>query len=497
VGRSSTSRCSAKHRNPSGGKPSRLTIRRLSLSALNPAPYNPRVQLKPGDPEFESLRRSVDAFGVVEPLVWNSRTGHLVGGHQRLAVLRARGDTHADVSVVDLPPAREKALNLALNRIQGRWDEDRLAELLRELVELPEIELTGFGLDEAWGIVEGAMPEATETESFDIAAAVEAVEQRGAVTKSGDLIELGGKDGHRLLCGDCTDPATVRRLMHGQRAALFATDPPYLVNYDGTNHPGKSQSKRRTTSRPAHSQTRSNGGARRGVGGNKDWSGTYGVTWDDADANSDLYDRFVRVAVDEAIDPRAAWYCWHASKRQSLVERAWSSVGALAHCQIVWVKNRGVLTRTWYSWQHEPCLMGWLEGHKPRRVEKSVLSTVWEFPTIANGPERPDHPTPKPLPLFEIPMRQHTRPGGGGVPGDVCYEPFAGSGTQIIAAERLNRRCFATEISPVYCDVIVRRWIALVGPERAGSALVRKYATDAPRSSKAGRSRTSSRRSAA
>jgi len=133
------------------------------------------------------------------------------------------------------------------------------------------------------------------------------------------------------------------------------------------------------------------------------------------------------------------------------------------------VKNRGVLTRTWYSWQHEPCLMGWLEGHKPRRVEKTVLSTVWEFPTIANGPERPDHPTPKPLPLFEIPMRQHTRPG------DIAYEPFAGSGTQVIAAERLNRRCFATEISPVYCDVIVRRWIATVGVERAGRALVKKY----------------------
>jgi len=435
----------------------------------------------------------VDAFGVVEPLVWNRRTGHLVGGHQRLAVLRARGDTHADVSVVDLPPAREKALNLALNRIQGRWDEDRLAELLRELVELPEIELTGFGLDEAWGIVEGAMPEQGEgTDGFDVAAAIEAAERHGLVTKPGDLIELGGKRGHKLLCGDCTDPAVVRRLMNGNRAALFATDPPYLVNYDGTNHP-------QTQLKGKQRQAVVRGGRdnRKVGGGNKDWSGTYGVTWDDADANSDLYDKFVRVAVDEAIDTRAAWYCWHASKRQSLVERAWSSVGALAHCQIVWVKNRGVLTRTWYSWQHEPCLMGWLEGHKPRRVERDVLTTVWEFPTIANGPERPDHPTPKPLALFEIPMRQHTRPAGGGVPGDVCYEPFAGSGTQIIAAERLNRRCFATEISPVYCDVIVRRWIALVGHERAGAALVRKYAEDAPRSSKSQRSRTGGGRSAA
>ena len=179
----SQSRSSGSKADARGGVPSRLTIRRIPLSSLNPAPYNPRVQLKPGDPEFESLRRSMGSFGVVEPLVWNKRTGHLVGGHQRLAVLRAMGGagaTEADVSVVDLPLAREKALNLALNRIQGRWDEDRLAELLRELIELPELELTGFGLDEAWGIVESAMPEQGEgTDGFDVAAAIEAANQRG------------------------------------------------------------------------------------------------------------------------------------------------------------------------------------------------------------------------------------------------------------------------------------------------------------------------------
>jgi hypothetical protein len=163
-----------------------LTIRRVAIAAINPAPYNPRVALKPGDSEFESLRRSVDAFGCVEPLVWNKRTGNLVGGHQRLAVLRARGDTHADVSVVDLPLAREKALNLALNRIQGRWDEDRLAELLRELVELPEIELTGFGMDEAWGIVEGVLGEEGAEDGFDVDAAVAAAEAGESLAKADD-----------------------------------------------------------------------------------------------------------------------------------------------------------------------------------------------------------------------------------------------------------------------------------------------------------------------
>ena len=239
--------------------------------------------------------------------------------------------------------------------------------------------------------------------------------------------------------------------MGKERAILFATDPPYLVGYDGTNHPG------------ARGKTRASK--------NKDWSGSYGITWDDAEANPELYDRFIGVAVTEALRPNAAWYCWHASRRQAMVEAAWQKHGAFVHCQLVWSKNRPVLTRTWYGWQHEPCFMGWMVGRKPPRVAKEILSTIWNADVIPNGPERPDHPTPKPVELFEIPMRQHT------TPGEVCYEPFAGSGTQIVAAERLGRRCFAMEISAHYCDVIVRRWIHLVGEARAGRKLAARYRT--------------------
>lgn len=129
-----------------------------------------------------------------------------------------------------------------------------------------------------------------------------------------------------------------------------------------------------------------------------------------------------------------------------------------------------MLTRSWYLWRHEPCFFGWVKGKKPWRAPgQPMLSTVWEFDTIANGPERPDHPTPKPVALFEIPMRQHTRPG------DVCYEPFAGSGTQLIAAERLGRRCRAIEISPRYCDVIVRRFLR-VWPDGAPPEVRERYA---------------------
>jgi len=152
-----------------------------------------------------------------------------------------------------------------------------------------------------------------------------------------------------------------------------------------------------------------------------------------------------------------------------MVEAAWRKQGAFVHCQIVWAKNRPVLTRSMYLWQHEPCFFGWVQGNRPPRTDEPMRSTLWSIDTIPNGPERPDHPTPKPLEVFEIPMSQHTRPG------EVCYEPFAGSGTQIIAAEKLRRRCFALEISPHYCDAVVRRWIHLVGADRAPRALVKRF----------------------
>lgn len=433
--------------------PSQLTVSNLPLSRLKRAPYNPRVDLQPGDPVFEQLKRSMETFGVVEPIIWNRKTSHVVGGHQRLSVLKSLGHTHADVVVVNLTETQEKQLNLALNKIVGSWDEPRLAELLCELGKLPEIDLalTGFGereISDLLARVAAAQTPLGDDADFDAAAHLDL--SKPAITQVGELLVLGQ---HRLLCGDCTKVEAVQSVMEGRRAVLFATDPPYLVGYDGTNHPGA-----KAKSRPSK---------------NKNWSASYGVTWDDADGQLDLYDKFIGVAVEVAIAPNAAWYCWHASRRQALVEAAWQKHGAFVHCQIIWAKNRPVLTRSWYGWQHEPCFFGWLKpphGKKPPRAGDPMRSTLWSIDTIPNGPERPDHPTPKPLDVFEIPMRQHTREG------DVCYEPFAGSGTQLIAAEKLGRRCFAMEISPHYCDVIVRRWIHLVGAARAGRAIVQRYA---------------------
>ncbi|CAG0928266.1 partial DNA adenine methyltransferase YhdJ, partial [Thermoflexales bacterium] len=219
----------------------------------------------------------------------------------------------------------------------------------------------------------------------------------------------------------------------GERAVLFATDPPYLVDYDGTNHPHKWQSAK-----------------------------TYQATednqdnWDASEQGEALYEGFISIAIEHAIVENAAWYCWHASRRQAMLEALWEKHGAFVHQQIIWRKDRAILTRSWYMWQHEPCFFGWVKGKKPLRRAEDYPPSVWDFPTIAPGTET-DHPTAKPVELFAIPMRQHT------VRGDICYEPFSGSGSQIIAGEQLGRRVRAIEKNPGFVAVALQRYLDATG----------------------------------
>ena len=252
-------------------------------------------------------------------------------------------------------------------------------------------------------------------------------------TAVGQLWIIGGS---RLLCGDSTSEADVRRLMNGQRACLFATDPPYLISYDGTNHPHKWNDSEELKRRK-----------------NKDWSDKY-TDVDSPELGEALYDAFVTVAIEHAITENAAWYCWHASRKQGLLEAVWEKHGAFVHQQIIWAKDRPILTRSWYMWQHEPCFFGWIKGQKPKRIAADYPPTVWSFPTQAPG-ETTNHPTQKPVELFAIPIRQHT------AAGDICYEPFAGSGTQFCAAEQLGRVCYGMEKSPPFVAVCLERMSVL------------------------------------
>ncbi len=339
------------------------------------------------------------------------------------------------VDVAHLDSTEMKAFAIADNQLARRAvaDERLLSQYLQEIAAVDEKMLLATGVDrdemeEMVARVASALIEAPA----DVAPQADHADELRQKWKaeSGQLWLIPSQTtqgNHRLLCGDSTSHGDVQRLMNGQRAVLFATDPPYLVGYNGTNHPqdwGDDQK-------------------------NKDWSETY-QDWDDPAQGEDFYDRFVQVAIDHAVEVDAAWYCWHASRWQAMLERVWVKYGAFMHQQIIWVKDRPVLTRSHYMWQHEPCLMGWVKGNKPRRTADDFPSTVWQVPTIAPG-ETTDHPTSKPVELFKIPMQQHTHPG------QVCYEPFAGSGTQYVAGEQLGRLVYGLELQPQYVAVILER----------------------------------------
>ncbi len=202
-----------------------MIIKTKKFKDVNRAPYNPRVELKKGMPEYEKLAKSIDKFEQVLPMVYNSRSGNLVGGHQTMTVLGDRGIDESQMSIVDLDDADEKALNIALNKISGSWDDDKLSVLLGELSALPDfdIELTGFDVDE----VASLNPAEVVEDNFDTGAARDAIDE--PVTKQGDIILLGR---HRLMCGDSTSIDDIAKLMNGKKAEMCFIDPPYEMEED-------------------------------------------------------------------------------------------------------------------------------------------------------------------------------------------------------------------------------------------------------------------------
>jgi len=202
-----------------------MEIQKIPVSKLNPAAYNPRKDLKPGDPEYEKLKRSIEEFGYVEPIVWNKRTGNIVGGHQRYKVLAALGYDEVDCVVLDIDENKEKALNIALNKITGEFDIPLLTDLLKDIGAGGfDVSLTGFDAAELDALFRDGVAAGIREDDFD-----EPLPET-PVSKQGDIWLLGR---HRLICGDATKPEIYARLMDGKRANLIVTDPPYNVDYKG------------------------------------------------------------------------------------------------------------------------------------------------------------------------------------------------------------------------------------------------------------------------
>ena len=427
-----------------------MVIRRLRLSEIAPAEFNPRIDLRPDDPRYVALSRSLDEFGLVQPLVVNKRTKTLVGGHQRLKVLLARGDTHAEAVIVDLPPTKEKALNLALNKVSGGWDRDKLAEVLEELVQVPDLDLqmTGFQIPEVEQLLQDLDDPEADEEDFDVDGALQ--DPNPPVTRPGDLLELGRHGEHRLLCGDATVAQDVRRVLGGKRVDLVHTDPPYGVSYDATQRqrlPGK-RSKRPAGANPH---------PRSGRLINDDLSPARYAEW-----FSRVCDQFAA-----ALRPGSAIYVWQGSRKFGLMLDLLAARNFHIGTVLTWAKESASLSFGDYSEQTEFCLYGWRKGAPHRFYGPKNETTLWTESRDRTRQYR--HPTQKALALAERAIRNSSQPG------EIVFDPFLGSGTTLVAAARLGRRGFGLEIDPKFCDVIVRRYIALAGEKAVQPKLAARY----------------------
>lgn len=416
------------------------------VDALIPYARNARTH---SDTQIAQIAASIAEFGFTNPILVDGERG-VIAGHGRLLAARKLGMTEVPtIELSHLSLAQRRAYVIADNKLalNAGWDDDVLR------LELGDLRLEGFDLD-LIGFDAGEIDALFATPTTGLTDPDDIPEPPAVpVTRRGDLWLLGG---HRLLCGDSTAPTDVERLMNGQRAALFATDPPYLVDYDGTNHPTKKGATPR---------------AKRVA--NKDWSGEYieQPHWDDSSQGPQFYEAFMGVAIGHAITENSAWYCWHASRRQAMLEACWTKFDVLHHQQIIWAKSRPVLTRSIMLWAHEPCLFGWRSGHKPRVNREGFdrwPTTVWSIPS--SEIETREHPTSKPVRVFTLPMELHT------LPGEICYEPFSGSGSQHIAGEKTGRRVYGLELSETFCDVVVARWQAFTGQQATLEATGQTFA---------------------
>ncbi len=422
-----------------------MEIKKMRLSQIQIADYNPRVELRPGDPAYEKLKNSIQTFGFCEPLIFNRRTDHLVGGHQRLTVLKDLGYTEAEVVVVELPLEQEKAVNIALNKIQGDWDERKLALLLDELTKAPEfnVELTGFETEEISDLLDRALnadsPQ-TREENFDVEEALD--RENPAVTQPGELIELGN---HHLLCGDSGRLSALKKLIGDNKVHLFFTDPPYNCNYYSGNRP-----------QPEKTQPKQS----------RQWKPIYSDN-----INQDEYIKWLGTVlrdVSKFLAAGAPVYIWNGHRQFGPMHQLLETIGIKVSCVITWAKESFAIGYGDYNQQTEFCLYGWLENNGAHRwYGPTNESTLWQ---IHRDPTKEyKHPTQKPLELAERAISNSSRRS------QIVLDTFLGSGTTLIAAERLSRKCFGIEIDPHYCDVIVRRWIAFVGVDNAPQNLVEKY----------------------
>jgi len=363
------------------------------------AEYNPRQLTKD---QHKDLTDSIKRFGLVDPLIVNThkeRKNVLIGGHQRLKIATMLGLKEIPCVEVELNPAKEKELNIRLNKNVGEWDWDALANYF-DVGELTE-----------WGFTDDELQFYEDEPTEGLIDDDEIPEVEEAITKQGDLWLLGE---HRLLCGDATRKADVEALMGGEKADMVFTDPPYNVDYEGYTE------EKLTIKSDAMSE--------------------------------DEYIKFLSDTFGNyknSVKRGGSLYVCHASSWQMETEQALKDHEIEVRNQIIWGKNTFAWGFGRYKFQHEPIFYCHIKGKSDNWYGDKSQSTLW----LENKPAANRlHPTMKPV---EIVLRATDNSSKD---GDLIIDFFLGSGSTLIACEKTNRKCYGMEIDPHYCDVIVKRW---------------------------------------
>jgi site-specific DNA-methyltransferase (adenine-specific) len=357
---------------------------------------------------LSSIVASLKRFGQQRPILVDA-AGIVRAGNGTLMAAKQLGYKEIEIVRSGLEGSEATAYAIADNRTAelAEWDDNALAETLSALqIEDEELfEATGFDAKELDAMV---LRDVEEDEVPEPPA--------DPITKPGDLWILGE---HRVLCGDSTKADDVARLMNGEKADLWLTDPPYNIEYDG---------------------------------GSK----IRDVIENDSMSNDDFREwlRVVFTIAFDAIKPGASFYIWHAAMEGCNFRGAIIDSKQKTRQLLIWVKNNSTFGRQDYHWQHEPCLYGWKAGAAHEWYGDRKQTTILSFDRPSRSEE---HPTMKPVALFAYQVGNSTAPQG------LIYDPFLGSGTTLIAAEQLGRKCYGMEIAPAYCDVIVKRWETLTG----------------------------------
>jgi len=423
-----------------------MIIQKIKSEMLNPAEYNPRKNLKPGDKEYEKLKKSIETFGYIELVVWNKRTGNVVSGHQRLKILQELGYSEIECIIIDVDSDNEKALNIAMNKIGGEWDEDKLASLIADLDSNAfDVSVTGFDAAEVEELMDKFYSKDAVQDEFDVDKVKENIEATGAITQKGDIWLLGN---HRLMCGDSGSAEDLTKLMSGKHAQCAITSPPDEV---GKNYEKDGIEPWLETMRVVIKNITKHADV---------------ICWQMVDllctgtqfieptgfysiqmfADNGFRPIWIRIWKKQSMSSGVAPYHLATNKPAPQYEY----ITAFAGKEIEEYNDQE------YVW------LSAFAGHSykfAKRLTKDErkkwgYAGIWEMTAVRT---KKQHPAMFPVELPWRCIKMHSDRDG------IVLEPFSGSGTTIIAAEQTDRCCYAMEVSPVYCDLAIKRWEEFTG----------------------------------